>query len=127
MTRGEVEMKRAFYLLAAALLAVVLAGIAVFGEGIVRTHGGDVLVVVWMYLVLRALFLLPKSTTALMALVVAFAVEVGQLLDLAGMLGLAETRGGRLALGSTFDILDLLAYSVGALLAVLFDRTKDQA
>ncbi|MCQ8184090.1 DUF2809 domain-containing protein [Parvularcula maris] len=120
-------MKRAFYLLTAALLAVVLAGIAVFGEGIVRTHGGDVLVVVWMYLVLRALFLLPKSTTALMALVIAFAVEVGQLFDLAGLLGLAETRGGRLALGSTFDILDLLAYSVGALLAVLLDRTKDQA
>lgn len=115
---------RLVYLLLVGVLSAVLAAIAVFGEGIVRTHGGDVLVVIWLYLLLRFLTMMPKGLAAVLTLAVAFAIEFGQVIDLAGQLGLGEGRGARLALGSTYDPLDLLAYTVGVGLALLLDRAR---
>ena len=112
---------RLFYLLVVGLLSVVLAAIAVFGEGILRTHGADVLVVIWLYLLLRMITMFPRGLVLVATLTIALFVEVGQMFDVAGQLGLAEGRGARLAFGTTFDPLDFIAYALGGAVAYFAD------
>ncbi|GGY51759.1 ribosomal maturation YjgA family protein [Parvularcula lutaonensis] len=118
---------RLLYLLVVGILSVILAAIAVFGEGLVRTHGGDLLVVIWLYALIRLVTMMPKALAAVLTLIVAFGIEFGQVIDLAGQLGLGEGRGARLALGNTYDPLDLVAYTLGVGLAFILDRALSSA
>lgn len=113
---------RLIYLLLVGILSVVLAGIAVFGEGILRTHGGDVVVVIWLFLLIRMVTMFSQGLVLVVTLGIALLVEVGQMFDIAGQLGLAEGRGARLAFGSTFDPLDFIAYAVGGAIVYYADR-----
>lgn len=112
---------RLAYLLLTGILSAVLALVAVFGEGFIRNHGADVLVVIWLYCLIRFVTMIPPALTAIGVLIVAFGVEFGQMVDLAGRLGLADDRGARLALGSTFDAYDFLAYGAGVAIALIID------
>lgn len=112
---------RMYYLLATGILSLILALIATFGTGVIRTHGGDVLVVVWLYLLVRTVTMMPKGLAAILVLAIAFAVEFGQVIDIAGQLGIADTAFARLAFGRTFDAFDFLAYGAGAAIAYFAD------
>jgi hypothetical protein len=90
-------------------------------RGIVRGHGGDVAAAMLLYAALGAL---PWPRTpggrALLAGAIALGLELGQLLWTGH--GLA----GELLIGSTFDPLDLLAYALGLLLALAYDRARQR-
>lgn len=124
------------YAIATALLFVVLVLIAQFGEGLLRTHGGDVAVVMWMYVGLRMLTFWPALISAGLVLAIALLIEAGQAFGFADLLGLSDGPVTRLVLGHRFDPLDLLAYGLGASIAASTDiyfraqhrrltRTKD--
>ena len=83
-------------------------------DGFVRPFLGDVLAVVWLHLLGRAVFLRAPGWTAAGALAVAYLVELGQWFGLVDVLGLGGSRVARVVLGATFDPLDLLAYTLGA-------------
>ncbi|MEL7030324.1 MAG: hypothetical protein AAGL49_14210, partial [Pseudomonadota bacterium] len=73
--RGFRLARRGSYAIAAAALLVCLASIAVFvDQGFVRTHIGDVLVVMFMYAAMQAVFV--KSPLCIAAVVFAVAVAV---------------------------------------------------
>jgi len=48
-------------------------------------------------------------------LIFSWSVEMAQYFDFVTLLGLKHVRVARIILGSTFDWLDLIAYSIGAL------------
>lgn len=83
-------------------------------DGFVRPFLGDVLAVVWVHLVGRAVFLRSPGWTALGALAVACLIELGQWFRVVDLLGLGGSRVARVVFGATFDPLDLLAYALGA-------------
>ena len=112
---------RLIYLLIVGVLSAVLAFIAVFGEGILRTHGADVIVVIWLFFLIRMVTMFSRGLVLVAVLAIALFVEVGQMFDVAGQLGLAEGRGARLAFGTTFDPLDFIAYTVGGVIAYFAD------
>jgi len=115
------------YLAVAAGLFVVLVLIAAFGEGIVRTHGGDLLVVAWLYAGLRMLSLWRPVLAAMLVLLLAVGIEAGQAFGLAERLGLADGAATRLTFGHRFDPLDLLAYALGAAGALFADLLFQRA
>lgn len=117
---------RLIYLLVTGILSAVLAIIAVFGEGLIRNHGADVLVVIWLYCLIRFVTLAPRALTAIGVLIIAFVIEFGQVIDLAGKLGLGDDRGARLALGSTFDAFDFLAYGLGVAIVFTIDALSER-
>lgn len=64
----------------------------------------------------------PAPIRGLVALAICFAVEVSQLYHSPALDALRRTTIGQLTLGSAFDPRDLVAYAIGVLTAVMFDR-----
>ncbi len=101
------------YFAAAAALFVVLVLIERFASGLMRTHGGDVVVVAWLYALLRTVLIFSPQMTAIIVVALAFVIELGQAFSLIERLGLGGSDAAALALGRQFDPYDLLAYVLG--------------
>ncbi|AQM70081.1 hypothetical protein Vca1114GL_03655 [Vibrio campbellii] len=85
-------------------------------DSFIRPTVGDVLVVVWLYYFLASLFSMPVNCLVSLVVLIAFAVELGQLLQVAAWLGIEPSSPLAVILGATFDWKDLLAYCIGGLL-----------
>jgi hypothetical protein len=98
----------------AVALLLVLVLLATVGArwGWLRSFFGDVLAVVWVYLVFKSFVAARVLPLALTALGVGLAVELGQLLVSAWHLHIPN-RALRIVLGSTADWWDVLAYVIG--------------
>lgn len=124
------------YAIAAAILFAIEVAIALRilgapgtpGAAYIRGSVGDVLAVMFVYCVLRALdgvagrWRLSPGTSALIAIGIGVVIELAQLARVTELLGIQ--RGGLLhvLLGSTFSLMDILMYVVGGTLAWVFDR-----
>jgi len=95
-------------------LFVLLALLATVGArwGWVRSFLGDVLAVVWVYLVFKAFVEARVLPLALAAFGVGLLVELGQYLAATWQLHISN-RALRIVLGSTADWWDVLAYAIG--------------
>ncbi|WP_404972427.1 DUF2809 domain-containing protein [Vibrio campbellii] len=85
-------------------------------DSFIRPTVGDVLVVVWLYYFLASLFSMPVNWLVSLVVLIAFAVELGQLLQVAAWLGIEPSSPLAVILGAIFDWKDLLAYCIGGLL-----------
>lgn len=113
-----------------ALLAILLFGmelvIAIYiHDTIIRPFIGDVLVVILLFCLLRSVIQINNSLLILAVLVFSYAVEIGQYFQLAQLLGLAQYPIARIVIGSTFDGMDLVAYTVGAALLYIIHHLKN--
>lgn len=114
--QGERDMRfdrRAFFVFLAALSLEVIIAVC-FRTGFIRQFFGDVFVVVLICYLIRSLFDFGLGKTVLGTLLFAYVVEVGQFLGLIDMLGWRDSPAAQLAIGSTFDWLDMVAYTLGA-------------
>ena len=113
------------YLIAALLLLMIEIAIALFvTDTFVRGYVGDVLAVILVYAVLRAVTPLGAIAAASISLVIAFAVEIAQALNLLGALGLSGNTFARVVLGGSFDWLDIAAYTAGALIVLAVELLR---
>ncbi len=102
---------------------IALVVIALFvRDSFIRPTFGDVLVVVWLYYSLASLFSMPVNWLVSLVVLIAFAVELGQLLQVAVWLGIESSSPLAVILGATFDWKDLLAYSIGGLLCCWIEK-----
>jgi len=112
-----------------ALLAVLLFGIELaialwIHDTLIRPFIGDVLVVMLLFCLLRAVIQINNQRLILAVLIFSYAVEIGQYFKLAQLLGLAQYPIARIVIGSTFDVMDLLAYTLGAVLLYVIHRSN---
>lgn len=113
------------YLLAGVVLFCVELAIARFlHDPIIRPYGGDALAVVGVYCLARFVALPPWRATLWGSVAFAFLIEGLQGIDAGARLGLDPRSAAGIALGSTFDPFDLVAYAVGAALVVLAERSR---
>ena len=108
-----------FLALALALFAVLVVIALYVHDGFIRPFLGDVLVVVWMFAVVRTWLVIDSGKLVIALVCFAWLVELGQYLQLVETLGLERYRLARIVLGSTFDWMDLLAYTLGGALIVV--------
>lgn len=104
------------------LLFAAEAGIALFvHDRFVRPYLGDVLVVILLYCLIRAVF--PKGFLLLPGAIFLFAVgvEVLQYFHFVEKIGLGRFTLARVLLGTSFSFWDILCYFVGCLLCALFE------
>ena len=108
-------MKRLIYLGLAALCFTSCVVIVVFfnQNAFIRGFLGDVIVVILMFFLLKAVHDFRPARLAAFVLAIAFLVEVGQYIGVVGLLGIRENYLTRLILGSVFEYEDLLAYAIG--------------
>lgn len=98
------------------LLATVGAGL-----GWIRSFVGDVIAVVWVYCLLASVAWLRPPMRPLLALAVGLTVEAAQYVSQQTGWQVASPVL-RIVLGSTPDVLDVIAYLIGFVLACVLER-----
>ncbi|MDD9195733.1 DUF2809 domain-containing protein [Aliivibrio sp. S3MY1] len=105
------------------VMFAVLVFIALFvKDQFVRPIGGDVLVVIWLYYLLSSVIDMPSKQLTFTVLGIAYLVELGQFLNVNAFLGIEPSSSLHLILGATFDWIDLVAYTVGAIICYWVER-----
>ncbi|WP_255513245.1 DUF2809 domain-containing protein [Lutibacter sp. Hel_I_33_5] len=93
-----------------------------FKDKFIRPILGDVLVVILLFSFCRIFYHGNSIKLIIGVLIFAFIIEILQYFQFASLLGLENNKIAKIVLGSTFDWLDLLAYSIGALLCFPLDN-----
>ena len=120
---------RLVFVITAVLLLITEVLIGVYAGGWVRSYLGDVLVVILLYTIYRAVFIeRPARWFVLPSLIllIAFGVEFLQLWGICDRLGI-QNRLLRILLGTSFSAVDLVCYAIGCIpcyLAEFFTRKK---
>jgi hypothetical protein len=112
---------RAKYLFVFAGILLTEVWIALFvNDQIIRPFVGDLLVILLMYAFVRV-FIEPRNhvVLAVCLLVFAYLVEIGQYFELVSRLGLADLGIARIVIGTSFDWVDFLAYTIGFMIVIV--------
>ena len=113
----KINKKRLVYFIVFALLFAAEVLIALFvHDSFIRPFVGDVLVVILLCAFLR--ILIPEKIKFMPVFATAFAVavEIMQYFDFVKLLGLENNAVLSTALGRTFDIKDIVCYTIGGLI-----------
>lgn len=111
------------YALIAFIILLIEIGIALFvRDRFIRPFIGDLLVVVLLYFGFRTILKAKASAVAIGVFAFAIGIEILQFFQFAEILGLENNGIAHVILGSTFDWLDILAYSLGTSIAFFIDR-----
>ncbi len=89
--------------------------------GFVRHYAGDVLAVILLYALARAIFSVTPSNLALKIFAFATALEIAQYFGVVQILGI-ENKILKIMIGGTFDLTDLLCYAAGCILAGVYEK-----
>ena len=112
---------RAKYLFVFVGILLTEVWIALFvNDQIIRPFVGDLLVILLMYAFVRV-FIEPRNhiVLAVCILVFAYLVEIGQYFELVSRLGLEDSGIARIVIGTSFDWVDLLAYTIGFMIVIV--------
>ncbi len=113
------------YFLAALLLFFTEVFIAaVVQDSFIRPYGGDFLVVVFLYCLLKSFSKIPVKNAIFGVLFFAYAVEAFQYFDLPGMLGLSGNKIALVVLGNHFEWLDMLIYSLAGVFIFIIEQAR---
>ena len=111
------------YFLLATGLFILEIGIARFAhDRFVRPYVGDFLATIWLYCLLKSVWSAPAGRVVAVALLVSYIIELAQLAHLLSWLGWQHSAAARLVLGSQFEWGDMLAYTLGAAVALGLER-----
>lgn len=111
------------YFIAFCVLLIIEVGIALYvDDQIIRPFVGDVLVVILMYCFVHAFTKFTHFKVIIGVLLFAYMVEILQATSFIDWVGLSDHKIAKIILGSTFDWKDLLAYTVGAVLILIFEK-----
>jgi hypothetical protein len=109
---------KSYFLLALALLGVEVGIALVVHDRIIRPYAGDLLATILLYCLLRSFTTTRPGMAALLAAAVSYAIEAGQYFHLLSFLGWQHFGPARIVLGTCFEWGDVLAYTLGAALAL---------
>ena len=113
---------RLAFLAVAGVILVTEIYIAVCVKGgFVRHYAGDVLAVILLYALARAIFSVTPSNLPLKIFAFAAALEIAQYFGVVQILGV-ENKILKVMIGGTFDFADLLCYAAGCVLAGVYEK-----
>jgi len=113
------------YFVYTVLLFVTEVLIALFvHDQFIRPYIGDFLVVILIYCFVKSFLNTPVVPTALGVLVFAYTVELLQYFRIVEVLGLQHSRAARIIIGSSFEWLDMLTYTLGILMVILVEKKQ---
>ena len=115
----------AFLVVAVLILAVEIYIAVCVNGGFVRHYLGDVLAVILLYVLARAIFSVTPSNLALKIFAFAVALELAQYFGAVQILGI-ENKILKVMIGGTFDLADLLCYAVGCVLAGVYEKFESK-
>ncbi len=113
------------YFIAFLLLLSIEIIIAIFiKQGFIRFVFGDFLVVIMLYYFFKNFVKINSLYIAITVLIIAFSIEFLQLIDVFSILNIPKNTFTKLVLGTTFNVEDLIAYTLGITTILMIDATK---
>lgn len=110
------------YAFLTAALFITEACIAIFvKDKFIRPYFGDLLVVILIYCFVKTFFNTPIIKTAIAVLLFAYFVELLQYLQLIEILGLQHSKLAKIIMGSAFNWLDMLMYTLGIAIVLIIE------
>ena len=114
--------KRIKYLIGFVILLITEIFIALYvHDNIIRPYVGDILVIICIYLLLRTIIPEKVKYLPLYVLILAILVETMQYFNITDILSV-QNKILKIALGSTFDIKDIICYVIGYIIIILFEK-----
>ena len=122
--RSLFKFNRSYFVLATLLLGIEIF-IAIFvHDEIIRPYIGDLLVVILIYCFVKSFMQTPVLITAIAVLLFSYLVETLQYFHFVTMLGLQNSKIARIILGTSFEWIDLIAYTIGIALVLFFEKVN---
>lgn len=94
-------------------------------DAVVRPYGGDFLATIFLYCLVRSFVVARPGPVVLGALLFSYLIECLQYWHLLTVLGWQQWRLARVVLGSHFEWVDMLAYTLGAATVLLIEWAKE--
>jgi DNA integrity scanning protein DisA with diadenylate cyclase activity len=113
-----------YFILAMLLLLVEIMIALYMHDAFIRPYGGDFLVVILLYCLVKSFADTPALKTAVSVLIFSYLVEISQYFHLTKLLGLQHSRIALLFLGSNFSFTDILCYTLGILLVIVIEKIR---
>ena len=113
------------YLFVTVLLFIVETLIAIYvHDQFIRPYLGDVLVVILIYCFVRSFLKIPVVPAAFGVLLFSYFIELLQYFNFVTVVGLENHKIARIVLGSSFEWLDIVAYTFGFFLVLLLENLR---
>ena len=109
----KLQFNKYYLVLAHSLFLIELAIAFIIKTGFIRYTFGDYLVVILLYAIIRGCTNLKVWVSALVVLVIAYTIELLQLTPFLTYFNLQDSFTASLIFGNTFQVEDLLAYTLG--------------
>ncbi len=117
-----IKFQKNYFLLALFLfITEILIAVYVHDE-IIRPYLGDFLVVILLYCMVKSFLNIPVLPTALAVLVFSYTIEILQYFNLVNRLGLRHSKLATVVIGSSFEWIDLVAYTAGIAAVLLAEK-----
>ena len=113
-----------YFLAASALLLLEIFIALRVHDAFVRPYAGDFLATIFLYCLIRSFVAARPGPMVLGALLFSYLIEGLQYWHLLALLGWQQWRLARVVLGSHFEWVDMLAYTLGAAAVLLIEWTK---
>ena len=91
-------------------------------DSIIRPYIGDLLVVILIYCFVKAFLDVKVLPTAIFVLLFSFFIETIQYLNIVEKLGLKDSKIARTVIGTSFEWIDIMAYTTGIILVLLTEK-----
>ena len=115
------QFNKNYLVLAHSLFLVELAIAFIVKTGFIRYTFGDYLCVILLYAIIRGCTNLKIWVSALVVLLIAYLVEFLQLTPFLTYFNLQDSFTAKLIFGSTFQVTDLVAYTLGIITVLIFE------
>lgn len=119
----KLQFNKNYLVLAHSLFLIELAIAFIIKTGFIRYTFGDYLVVILLYAIIRGCTNLSVRASSLVVLVIAYTIELLQLTPFLSYFNLQDSFTAQLIFGSTFNITDLVAYTLGILTILTFESS----
>ena len=123
--RQSARTRLAFLAAAVLILAAEIYIAICIKGGFVRHYAGDVLAVILLYALARAIFSAPPLNLPLKIFAFAAALELAQYFGAVQILGI-ENKILKVMIGGTFDFTDLLCYAAGCVLTGVYEKFESK-
>ena len=111
------------YLAFSIVLFLIEVLIAIYVEdAIIRPYGGDFLVVILLYCMVKVALVADKTAIALSVLLFSYVLETLQYFGIVEILGLGHSTIANVIIGTSFEWIDMLAYTLGILTVLTAER-----
>jgi hypothetical protein len=120
-----VTFHKNWFYLATCLFCLEIFIAAFLHDGLIRPYVGDSIAVIFLYCLVKSLADVPTGPTVLGVLLVAYTLEALQYVHMLTYLGLQHSRLLSIVLGSHFEWIDLVAYTLGALLILIVEKARN--